>query len=272
MTEQEQKKILIQKLLSTLKNQYLSHPCYIYKITNTVNQKMYIGLTTTSIETRWKYHKKSAKKPKAPLYYAMRKYGIDKFTIEIIEECILLNVQNREKYWIKYYDTFLNKEKGYNQSPGGELSLITLQDELEIIKAYKEYGTIQKVSNILNVDVGRIRKILLKNGVRIKSAQEHNKDKGFNVYQYDENHNLINIFESVYEAGQWLLDNNLSNAKNRKNACETIRIALASENNKAKGYYWEHDENYPESSKQSEINRVKKCKEKNKKIQKKEII
>lgn len=62
---------------------------YIYKITNNVNQKIYIGKTSTSIEERWKNHCKDSKaetKEKRPLYSAIRKYGIECFSIEQIEE------------------------------------------------------------------------------------------------------------------------------------------------------------------------------------------
>ena len=62
---------------------------YIYKITNTINQKSYIGKTINSIAERWKEHKKDSKRSYCkdrPLYRAMNKYGIENFTIEQVEE------------------------------------------------------------------------------------------------------------------------------------------------------------------------------------------
>ena len=62
---------------------------YIYKISNTINDKVYIGKTAFSIEKRFKEHCQDAFKEhneKRPLYSAMRKYGVEHFHIELIEE------------------------------------------------------------------------------------------------------------------------------------------------------------------------------------------
>lgn len=61
----------------------------IYKITNNINNKMYIEKTSNSIEKRFEEHIKDSKKErceKRPLYDAMNKYGIEHFTIEEIEQ------------------------------------------------------------------------------------------------------------------------------------------------------------------------------------------
>ena len=71
---------------------------YIYKITNDINNKIYIGKTNFSIEKRWKEHLKTYKREnieKRPLYNAMNKYGIEHFHIEQIEETD--NPEEREK-------------------------------------------------------------------------------------------------------------------------------------------------------------------------------
>ena len=62
---------------------------YIYKITNDINNKIYIGKTDFSIEKRFKEHCRDACKTRneqRPLYAAMQKYGIDHFNITLIEE------------------------------------------------------------------------------------------------------------------------------------------------------------------------------------------
>lgn len=94
----------------------------IYKITNKINNKCYIG-KSSNIEERWKYHienRNSLKEYDKPLYRAFRKYGIENFSFEIIEE--LVNYENsneREKYWIEYYNCF-GSDKGYNATKGGD--------------------------------------------------------------------------------------------------------------------------------------------------------
>ena len=62
---------------------------FIYKIINNINDKVYIGKTDFSIEKRWAEHKKDSQKDlkNRPLYRAMNKYGIENFSIEIVEEC-----------------------------------------------------------------------------------------------------------------------------------------------------------------------------------------
>ena len=62
---------------------------YIYKITNNLNGKVYIGKTNFTIEKRWREHCQDSQKEtlqKRPLYSAMKKYGIENFSIEEIEQ------------------------------------------------------------------------------------------------------------------------------------------------------------------------------------------
>lgn len=63
---------------------------YIYVITNNINDKQYVGKTNLSIEKRFKEHIRDSKgsmKKHRPLYYAFNKYGIENFSIDILEEC-----------------------------------------------------------------------------------------------------------------------------------------------------------------------------------------
>ena len=80
---------------------------YIYQITNDINGKIYIGKTEFSLEKRFKEHCQDAfreKCEKRPLYAAMRKYGIEHFHIELIEETDI--PEEREKYWIEEKQSF----------------------------------------------------------------------------------------------------------------------------------------------------------------------
>ena len=67
-------------------------PYLVYKISNTINHKLYVGSTTLSLEERWAMHcidVKALHRPasRRPLYVAMRLHGIQNFTIELLEEC-----------------------------------------------------------------------------------------------------------------------------------------------------------------------------------------
>lgn len=96
----------------------------IYKITNQVNGKKYIG-QSLNIGQRWKDHKYIAKsnnenrKYHMAIYEAIRKYGIDNFIFEILEECSKELLDEKERYWISYYNSN-TKENGYNETAGGQ--------------------------------------------------------------------------------------------------------------------------------------------------------
>ena len=93
---------------------------YIYKIINDINGKIYIGKTAFTIERRWKEHCQDAKrssKEHRPLYSAINKYGIENFHIEIVEECTLEELDEKERFWIESYNSFSN---GYNATIGGD--------------------------------------------------------------------------------------------------------------------------------------------------------
>lgn len=95
--------------------------CGIYKITNLVNNKCYIG-QSINIERRWRDHKQRVSNDHyqnfdAPLYCAFRKYGLTSFDFSILEECKKEDLDEREIYYISLFDSYKN---GYNQDEGGK--------------------------------------------------------------------------------------------------------------------------------------------------------
>lgn len=97
---------------------------YIYKIINIKNQKIYIGQTTKKRPTdRFSQHKYLALHPQQEknisyLHRAMKSDGIDNFKFEIIEQVDNLLLNEREKYWIKQYNSLA--PNGYNLTVGGQ--------------------------------------------------------------------------------------------------------------------------------------------------------
>ena len=94
---------------------------FIYIIRNTINNKVYIGQTRTSVEQRWKEHLRHAQYGKQIINRAMKKYGVDKFYIEMLETCDLEDLDYKEMYYIELYNS-TDKSKGYNVSIGGNTS------------------------------------------------------------------------------------------------------------------------------------------------------
>lgn len=92
----------------------------IYKITNLQNSKVYIG-QAVNLSERIKAHIKAGlgiDTPNSILYKAMRKYGVENFSFEIIEYCDPSMLNDREKIWIDY---FSSQEWGYNMTSGGSM-------------------------------------------------------------------------------------------------------------------------------------------------------
>ena len=86
----------------------------IYKVTNKINGKVYIG-QSVDIGRRWHAHMTA----KDDIYFhkAIQKYGVENFEWEVIEQCKKSELDERESYWIEYYDSF---NKGYNRTKGGD--------------------------------------------------------------------------------------------------------------------------------------------------------
>lgn len=95
---------------------------YIYKITNKNNNKSYIGQTIKQRPSdRFSQHRYNARhldNKSRYLHRAMAKNGVDNFSFEIIEKIENDLLNEREKYWIKYYQTKV--PNGYNLTDGGE--------------------------------------------------------------------------------------------------------------------------------------------------------
>lgn len=143
---------------------------FIYKITNRVNGKVYIGQTRFTVEHRFKQHIKNynVEHRTQPLYMAFAKYGIDNFQVETLEECSIDKLDEREIFWIAKYDSFKN---GYNAILGGTKGckyFWTDNQYEEIRSMYLSGFTSQKIAEQFGVSAYTIIGILKSMGVKIK--------------------------------------------------------------------------------------------------------
>lgn len=191
---------------------------YIYKITNKINQKSYIGKTLGTIKGRFIEHIRDSRKERCeqrPLYLAMNKYGVENFSIEEIEQCSHEIVSDREKYWIEYYGTFKN---GYNATVGGDGKAYIDYDL--VVKTYNETKSQIETALLLNIHEDSVHSILKEKEIEILPSSEVNKNKNSKqVGQYDLENNLINVFPSINEASRKVegsLKGGISNVCNGK--------------------------------------------------------
>jgi uncharacterized protein YjcR len=143
---------------------------FIYKITNKVNNKVYIGQTRFTVESRWRQHIKNynIEKRKQPLYLAFEKYGLDNFSVETVEEVDVSKLDEREIYWIAKYNSF---NSGYNATiggKGGRLLLWTDSMYEEIRTMYLSGFTTNHIAKKYNVSSWTIAEILKSLNVRLR--------------------------------------------------------------------------------------------------------
>jgi group I intron endonuclease len=127
---------------------------YLYKITNTINSKVYIGQSNKD-QYRWRQHCYFAKHPEKTGQYihrAMNKYGVDSFTFEIIATCQTReDADETEAVLITQYDT-RNHEFGYNLKAGGRSSAHS-----ESTKQKLREATLRQIEELGHPSQGRIR-------------------------------------------------------------------------------------------------------------------
>ena len=148
---------------------------FIYKITNKVNGKSYIGQTIQSVKERFYQHcatKCSQAILNMVIHKAITKYGKSNFTIEVIEEVESANLNDRERYWIKYYDSYNN---GYNSTEGGQdgIKLFKNLDTESIVREYKSGKSLREIGRLFNVDKQTIKDLLVRNNINLRTTRTY---------------------------------------------------------------------------------------------------
>ena len=118
----------------------------IYKFTSKITGMSYIG-QSIQLEKRYQDHINEAQQNRrnSKWYQALREQGIDNFEYTILEECKPAELNQREIYWINYYNSYHN---GYNSTPGGQEKLY---DPQSIYDAWDEGLAPQEIAEKLNI-------------------------------------------------------------------------------------------------------------------------
>ena len=144
----------------------------IYKITNKINGKAYIG-QSNDINRRFKEHQTCGCRSRIPLDLAIEKYGKDNFLYEVLEECSIEDLNQKETYWITLLETHLN---GYNCNLGGDQASI---------------GEANGKAKLTEEDVKHIR------------IAYNNHEKQRDVYEKYKHLITFNSFQNVWQGRSW---------------------------------------------------------------------
>lgn len=160
----------------------------IYLIRNNINNKVYIGQTKRSLETRWAQHLQDSDKLDYALYKAMRKYGKDNFSIEIIEKCPFNILNDKEIYYIEKYNSYINNKNsnGYNMTKGG-------QNIIEYLRTPVYYINLDNFNFIY---FNSISEAIQKTGISRTAIQKHLESKENLLLK----HNYVFMNKELFES------------------------------------------------------------------------
>lgn len=186
----------------------------VYLLTNTVNGKKYVGKTVRSLDIRWQEHVNCSKYHSTlHIHKAIRKYGSDSFSKEIIEECDNNNASNREVFWIETFNTFYH---GYNMTKGGE--------GVEGFIHSKESNEKNRLSHIGRTQSEKTCSLKSKSMLASKNVKRKS------VVSID-NLNNKRVFESLSEAERFL---------NKPGSSTLISRCCRGKTKKAYGFRWKY--------------------------------
>lgn len=203
---------------------------YIYKITNSINGKIYVGQTFRNVQERFKEHLRMGRKEevgyKSLLYYAIKKYGKDAFSVDTLEECPDDKLNEREIYWI---DTLGTCENGYNISRGVQKE--PKYHSADILRLWQQGYCTKEISNIVDISKQIVIKRLRENGVTSKEIMSRGSLIG--------NTNRRKVIRFSPDASDIVIYNSMTDAS-RENHITVAQITMVcrGERNFAGGYRW----------------------------------
>jgi len=146
------------------------------------NNKVYIGQTKQKLNDRIAQHKFYAEHYMDNFLFhkAIRKYGINSIQWEVLEDNIndISTLNEREKYWIEYKQSFFQYGKGYNMTLGGDnydhKYKFTLEECQQLLEDYKKIGN----SSIIANDYNATSSVILRNIRRVDPEWKKYSNEG----------------------------------------------------------------------------------------------
>lgn len=170
---------------------------FIYKITNTVNDKVYVGQTIHPLRYRFKRHFYDAQKSDTKIYRAMKKHGFENFSISLIEEVDDDLLDEREIYWIEKFDSY---KHGYNSTIGGMGSKKFYNKQIRLL--WDEGYSSGEIQNIIGCGKGVVHDALIdyENYSVKESIVRGQKDSCVQIAQYALDGDLICVYNKMADA------------------------------------------------------------------------
>lgn len=209
----------------------------VYKITNKVNNKIYIGITSKGLSARWKEHLYNAEHGcPFKLHNAIRKYGKENFSIELIDFCNSWEeLEEKEKQYISEYNT-LSDEFGYNMTEGGDGTIGRYVTE-ETREKIRQKAIGREINEKTRAKLSEAARVRTEGREAYWNSGKIGENRKKPVLQYTKEGNFIKEFGGVNEAAVEL---NMS--------ATTIITSLKHKNivgSKRNPYIWVYKSEYP---------------------------
>lgn len=205
---------------------------FIYKVTNNINGKVYVGKTVGSVDRRFLEHKWEANTDAKgrPFHEALVKYGAENFVLETIEEVDNSKLDEREKYWIDLNRSYIGfpDSKGYNATIGGDGTI--KEDYSAIVEDYLKTGSKDQTARNMGCCAETVRNACKAFGVETKQ-----KCAGRCIKRISED-GTVTEYSSIRRASEEIASTN-------KCSPQTVRKRITflinqKKKKKAYGYYW----------------------------------
>ena len=214
---------------------------YIYKITNILNNKIYIGKTHISVEQRFKEHRAESNQSRSfdrPLYRAFRKYGVNNFIIDVIEQVDDMDADIRERYWIEEMNSYVS---GYNATLGGDGKLLCDYDKIAMV--YKELQNCIQTAQNCCVSIDTVYNALKSKGIVPKTGGETARDSTKKAIKMldKKTGTLLQKFEAISDAGRFIRENKYTTMTDIDSIITHIIHVCKGNRRSAYGFKWVYD-------------------------------
>lgn len=201
----------------------------IYKITNKINNKIYVG-KSTDVKNVWEKHRSLNEAKKFALEKDIALYGADKFEFSILEECEEEKLSDRESFYVDLYDAV---KAGYNSKKPKVSSLLNASISIEELK---------NSSNSSRIGIGlrrHVERMRTDPEYRNRMVQKYknNRPNAIPVDMMDKNtFEIIMTFPKIMDGALWIREN----TNYGKADYATINKICKGQGKTAYGYRWRY--------------------------------